>query len=240
YYAFGREHFPEVSEAILAQYNNDNELTTHFNNSGRHVVILKAYKTVSIDVHGVENVVFTDADGKTLAAARSGSGASTADIKQVLSVIGEQGFTDIHIPSGISGNTITYLGGTGGYKVFNLRTGAQITSNITNLPPGIYRIETTSNSTAPPFTYIENSSGNINPTSSSLKGVRYKVNYYDYSLNYYDKTGRLISPLPPLAYYNNYSLSQTTRSYNEGLKTIYEYNTLGQLIYTKSPDEGEA
>src|SRR5690606_31355566 len=151
-----------------------------------------------------------------------------------------QGFTDIHIPSGISGNTITYLGGTGGYKVFNLRTGAQITSNITNLPPGIYRIETTSNSTAPPFTYIENSSGNINPTSSSLKGVRYKVNYYDYSLNYYDKTGRLISTLPPIAYYNNYSLSQATRSYNEELKTIYEYNTLGQLIYTKSPDEGEA
>src|SRR5690606_14667581 len=77
-------------------------------------------------------------------------------------------------------------------------------------------------------------------TSSSLKGVRYKVNYYDYSLNYYDKTGRLISTLPPIAYYNNYSLSQATRSYNEELKTIYEYNTLGQLIYTKSPDEGEA
>ena len=33
---------------------------------------IKTIKTVSRDLHGVENVVFTDTDGKTLAAARSG------------------------------------------------------------------------------------------------------------------------------------------------------------------------
>lgn len=54
---------------------------------------VKATKTVVRDVHWVETVVFTDSDGNTLAAARSGNedGQSTTPYK-VLSPIGEQGF----------------------------------------------------------------------------------------------------------------------------------------------------
>jgi len=52
---------------------------------------VKTLKTVVRDVHGNENVVFVDSDGKTLAAARSGEG-----VKRSMSiVINEQGYVDI-------------------------------------------------------------------------------------------------------------------------------------------------
>ena len=61
--------------------------------------------------------------------------------------------------------------------------------------------------------------------NSNVVVVHYKENYYDYSLSYYDKANRLVKSTQPLS---------------KGLESLYEYNTLGQLIYTKSPDEGEA
>ena len=67
----------------------------------------------------------------------------------------------------------------------------------------------------------------IEPESYDINNpvtVTYQENYYDYSLNDYDEAGRL------------------TASYQQlnKLKTEYKYNSLGQLVYTKSPDEGEA
>src|SRR5690606_3706118 len=57
----------------------------------------------------------------------------------------------------------------------------------------------------------------------------YRENYYDYSLQEYDGAGRLIASYQPLG---------TTRATKP--KTVYQYNTLGQLIYTMGPDLGEA
>src|SRR5690606_14940692 len=62
---------------------------------------LSATKTVVRDVNGVESVVFTDSDGNTLAAARSGNEDGRAPAPYtVVSPIGAQGFVDIHIPVG--------------------------------------------------------------------------------------------------------------------------------------------
>ncbi|NER12982.1 hypothetical protein GWK08_05995 [Leptobacterium flavescens] len=233
YYAFGRDFFTEGEDEVLAQYTNAT-LTGLFNDINKNVVTLKAFKTISIDPHGVENVVFTDSEGRTLAAARSGEGAQ----KEVLSIIGDQGYVDIHIAKGCESG-ITYLGGTSNYKVYNLRTGQLVTTSTT-LTAGVYRIEAINKSSSPPFAYIDKSNGSIQPAFSDLKGIRYKINYYDFSLNYYDEAGRLTSSLQPLGFDNSYTLNQAVPAHNNNLKSTYEYNALGQLIHTISPDEGEA
>ncbi len=167
----------------------------------------KIVKTVVRNVQGVENVLFTDTDGKTLAAARSGG--STA---RVMSVdIPKEGFLDIHIPEGSNAVGITISNPTSrSLKIYDLVTENVITPSLASLSSGFYRIS------------IVNPD-NYDPSVQAIT-VSYKENYYDYSLNKYDKAGRLIETLQPL----------------NKLKTTFTYNSLGQLTYTKSPDEGEA
>lgn len=167
----------------------------------------KIYKTVSRDVHGNENVVFVDSDGRTLGAARSGGSTSRNMNINIL----EQGFVDIHVPEGSSmGFTVTTNGNS--VTTQNLITEGTVTPS-TSLPNGFYRVSV-------------NDVDNYDPSNAVT--VNYKENYYDYSLNEYNKAGWLIASYQPLG---------TTKATKP--KTLYEYNTLGQLIYTKSPDEGE-
>ncbi|MEO0902552.1 MAG: hypothetical protein AAFY00_11230, partial [Bacteroidota bacterium] len=167
----------------------------------------KIHKTVSRDVHGNENVIFTDSDGRTLAAARSGGTTSRTMSMDVL----EQGFVDIHVPQGSSmGFTVT----TNGHAITTHNLISETTvSPSTSLPNGFYRVSV-------------NDLDNYDVSSPVT--VNYKENYYDYSLSEYDKAGRLIASYQPLG---------TTKATKP--KTTYEYNALGQLTYTKSPDEGE-
>ncbi|MGW9686761.1 RHS repeat domain-containing protein [Flagellimonas sp. 2504JD1-5] len=166
----------------------------------------KILKTVVRDVHGNENAVFVDSDGRTLAAARSGGTASRS-----MSIdIGEQGFVDIHVPQGSNmGFTVTANGHT--VTTHNLITEGTVTPS-TSLSNGFYRV-----SVSNPDNYDP-----ANPVT-----VNYNENYYDYSLNEYDETGRLT------AVYQPKGDSKATKP-----KTSYEYNTLGQLIKIVSPDEG--
>ncbi|WP_172443295.1 RHS repeat-associated core domain-containing protein [Nonlabens agnitus] len=159
---------------------------------------MKILKTVSRDVHGEESVVFTDTDGRTLAAARSGLGT----IRNTTVVIGEQGFVDIHVPQNITGFTVNKGPGVQ-IRVFDLITEEQVTISTTSLPNGFYRVEASN-------------------VGTGTVSVTYKENYYDYSLNYYDKIGRLTKSTQPL----------------DRLETTYTYDTMGQLISTTSPDEG--
>ncbi len=159
-------------------------------------------KTVSRDVHGTENVVFVDTDGKTLAAARSGEGTVSSYMRLN---IGAQGYADVHIPKGITGITINNASLV---TVYDLITEQPVGGSASSLGNGFYRIAVNDLDTYAPNTVY----------------VDYRVNYYDYSLNEYDDVGRLIASYQPLNL----------------LKTEYEYNALGQLTYTKSPDEGEA
>ncbi|CAL2087258.1 protein of unknown function [Tenacibaculum sp. 190524A02b] len=174
----------------------------------------KIVKTVTRDVHGIENVVFTDTDGNTLATARSGNEEGNPNNTRTSTIsIGTQGFVDIHIPVGRKG--ISFSGNQGNIiEIYDLITEKRVgIKEEYFLPPGFYRIAVSN-----PDTYT---AGNIS--------VTYPENYYDYSLNEYDTTGRLVASYQPL------------RDGNQNkLKSEFRYNSLGQLEYTKSPDEGDA
>ncbi len=167
----------------------------------------QATKTISRDVHGVENVVFTDLEGKVLAAARSGEGPISGNMSIP---IGEQGYVDVHLPQGITGLSTT---NNNAVKVFSLIGDVELLIPLSALPSGFYRVAV---------------SNPENYTPGSIS-VTYRVNYYDYSLNEYDEADRLVRSYQPLG---------TTKATKP--MTEYEYNALGQLVHTKSPDEGEA
>jgi RHS repeat-associated protein len=176
-------------------------------------------KYVSRDVHGVDVVVFTDADGNTLAAARSGNEQGTQGLSTNTLSIGTQGYIDIHIPKGVVGFTVSNpdITASGHLKIFDLMTETELTPPITtafanrSVPSGFYRIAVSN-----PFDYAQSQSGAIT--------VTHQVNYYDYSLNYYDKAQRLVRSQQPLNH----------------LESTFTYNSLGQLMHTTSPDEGTA
>ncbi|MEX0313724.1 MAG: RHS repeat-associated core domain-containing protein [Allomuricauda sp.] len=163
-------------------------------------------KTVSRDVHGNENVVFTDSEGKVLAAARSGG----TNISNYMNhFIGEQAYVDIHVPQGLSG--ITSSNGSA-LRIFDMITETLYTGTLGALPSGFYRVAVID-------------PDNYTPGSIS---VGYRVNYYDYSLNEYDKADRLVKSYQPLG---DTKASKPV--------TSYDYNALGQLTHKDSPDEGE-
>ena len=205
---------------------------------------VKGHKTVVRDVNGIESVIFKDSDGRVLAAARSGNEDNTTRKKyKVLSPIGEQGYVDIHIPVGCDG-TVYFKGpNSSRYKIYNLITdlpvpGKENISVSTFLNAGMYRIEEIStqeyHKNENPITIISGNIIRLFNTSYNI-GIEYYVNYYDYSLNEYDKAGRLIKSIQPLGFDDTLNLES---SRNHELTSTFSYNSLGQLLSTTSPDEG--
>ncbi|MEC7265411.1 MAG: RHS repeat domain-containing protein, partial [Bacteroidota bacterium] len=126
-------------------------------------------KTVSRNVHGDENVVFTDLDGKVLAMARSGGSSVSSNMRLY---IGAQGYVNVHIPKGVTGFT---LNNTSLVTVYDLITEQPISGSTQSLPNGFYRVAV----------------NNLDIYTPNGIYVDYKVNYYDYTLNEYDSAGRL-------------------------------------------------
>ncbi|WP_394973700.1 RHS repeat-associated core domain-containing protein [uncultured Croceitalea sp.] len=173
----------------------------------------RVIKTVTRDVHGIETVVFSDSDGLVLGAARSGNEENpTLPQYQISLEVGSQGYVDIHIPQGCTGITLSGGGPLDGasYQIYDLVTENTVTSPAT-LPAGFYRVAFTVKEPENPYV------------------VSHQVNYYDYSLNEYDTAQRLVASYQPLGAIKV-----------DKPVTTYEYNTLGQLIKTSSPDEGIA
>ncbi len=167
--------------------------------------LVQTTKTVSRDVHGNEVVVFTDTDGNTLAAARSGGATNiTRGID-----IGQQGFVDIHVPAGATTGMWIQKPANINIEIYDLITEETVTP-ATSYPNGFYRVS---------IINMED----YNPQTDAIR-VNYQENYYDYSLNIYDKANRLIESRQPLNH----------------LASTFTYNTLGQLLETTSPDEGNA
>ena len=189
------------------------------------------YKTVAKDVHGVETVAFTDEDGKLLASARSG-GAVKYD---VISLIGAQKYVDIHIPEGISNGEIELLGNSSYYKIYDLRT--ELIVAPSQMQGGnFYRVEYLGD--VPIVNSHIDVYGAVSAGNQAV-GVKYKVNYYDYALNYYDKAGRLLKSTQPLGF-DSSCLSMITETPMHTMETTYVYNASGELLETQSPDEGQA
>ncbi len=227
YYAFGKDYFPENKEAWfeaqgIPAISVTNTMLTH-----------RAIKTVAIDAHGNETIVFTDLEGKTLAAARSG-GTTTYDVR---SVIGPQGYVDVHIPTGISSANVNLLGGNNGYTIWDLRTGKQV--NAAAMTGGhIYRVASNPQDIEDMILTIT-TSGIIN-SQANAKGIAYQVNYYDYALNYYDETGNLLESVQPLGFDDATLTGGLNVTPQHSMTSSYAYNSLGQLLSTASPDEGSA
>lgn len=214
------------------------KLTQILQDSNNIIAVTKFNKSVSIDSHGVENVSFSDGEGKVLANARSGGPTQYP----ITSLIGEQGFVDIHIPVGCDGTT-EFIGLASEYKVFNLRTGKELFDNQkNNLGAGFYRVEVIDKSGLMSLTYINKVNGTIHPVSSDPKGIKYNVNYYDYSVNIYNKTGQLERVVQPNGYQENTTIVAEPAHMKEDAVyvTTYRYNNKGQLEYVKSPDEGNS
>ncbi len=216
FYAFGKDEFFEIINSKNI-YNHTLE------------------KTVTIDAHGVENVSFTTKEGALLATARSGEGPQ----KVVSSFIGDQKFVDIHLPKGCEGS-VYYLGGSENYKVFDLKTGLEVT-NRDALPAGVFRIVSLNDEYSYSASYIYDNG--VLGGFGTPQGVNYAINYYDYTLNYYDHSGNITSSLPPIGFdnqaYASYNLSGTVTHLDASQKTYYEYDSTGQLLHVQDPDEGE-
>lgn len=218
--------------------------------SGNEEIITKFYKTVSVDANGVENVAFTDGEGKTLAVARAG--ASYISPYPVNSLIGTQGFVDVCIPPGITSG-ITLIGGPSNYDVYNLRenTGLTLPPTATLTGGNCYRIVAKVIPTVDPKVFVTQSTGALSYSTTDpagVKGISYNVNYYDYSFNIYDTTGRLKKSVQPNGFRSVYSATPATFTITAeplympdaftDFSTGYKYNTLGQLIEVSSLDEG--
>lgn len=214
YYVFGKTFFDNFIYAC----------------DGDICVDLKSYKTVSIDPHGNEMVTFADAEGKVMASARSGGNVSY----EVIYLIGEQEFVDVHIPSGITNTNL--LGNASEYTVYDLRTGLLVNPPNSMTGGNIYRISNP-NVTGSSLTVI-NPAGEISYFNGA-KGIITEVNYYDYSLNYYDKAGNLKKTIPPLGF-DEAAYDLGTEFPNHTMASLYEYNATGELQSTTSPEQGDA
>jgi len=193
----------------------------------------KFFKTITIDPHGVESVSFIDGEGKVLA---QGIVDVNADTYPVISTIGKQGFVDIHIPAGINPASVVFLQGQSLYKIYDLKTGDLVSSIV---PGNAYRIEAVNKPLTDFDTYINLTNGAVQTNDPLALGVKYEVNYSDFSLNYYDKIDRLIKTIQP----KGYDAHPIESGFVEALPvylmaTTYTYNTLGQLLESESPDEG--
>lgn len=226
HYVYGYDYF----DAPIVE-TNKKEINTKF------------YKTISVDPHGVESVVFSDEEGKVLATARSGTGITNYP---VVSVIGTQGHVDVHIPSGMT-QAVTFLGGRSLYDVWNLKTGQLLDAAATLAAGNFYRVVAKVTPTSDPKVYVTMvSNGAITTNPTNALGISYWVNYYDYSINVYNKTGQLTRVVQPLGFKNalvsNSLQTAATRAYMSPTATSfvsnYLYNGLGQLIESTSPDEG--
>jgi RHS repeat-associated protein len=197
-------------------------------------VITKFYKQVTIDQHGVETVYFMDAEGKVLATARSGGSVAYP----VVSLIGLQGYVDVHIPAGINSG-ISLIGNASDYKIYNLRTG-QLTTTLSG--GNIYRIEAVVRPILEPKVYIT-ASGGIAYEQYNAKGIQYNVNYYEFSLNCYNSVGQLVKQVQPkgIAASIFSSVLGVPPHMSPGASAYisnFSYNSDGSLSHFTSPDEG--
>lgn len=160
----------------------------------------QAWKTIKIDRNGNEKVIFTDISGNVIATCSSGklNGANVKTVNVNSPILtGSSGYVDIHLPDGCESSL--YLQNGVVFNILNLRTNQFVkfsgysesssgTEDITGssddfftLTPGVYRV----------IDKYKTSDNN------SARNVHYQLNYYDFTLYYYDKANRLIKIVPP-------------------------------------------
>jgi|GEM_PF-2007729 len=165
-----------------------------------------AMKEITRDENGVETVVFSDVKGNIIASClagkQNGQNVKIMKVQGLIKPLDEtRRFMDVHLPDGCEGSLTLYqnAGSNYVYNIYDLKTGKTVlfsgseNYNGTNpaLAPGFYRIYLKS------FPFI---------TPSSIP-VRQQLNYYNFTLNYYDKANRLKVSIPPNGYDSAYVFS---------------------------------
>lgn len=168
----------------------------------------KAYKRVSYSPEGKEHVIFYDNDGKVIASGMSGlndAGLNENEV-QVRSTIsgpanGSYRYVDIHLPEGCENSLELHQPTTGVYEydIINLITGEVVLSDFDQttpyppLPAGVYRIVDRTFDSPEWLGW---------PHIMDLH-IKYKVNYYNLTLNFYDKKGQLKAVVDPNGFDNS-------------------------------------
>lgn len=230
--------------------NNDGQgVITPYTCSNNRVV-----KTISVDQNGVESVVFSSVDGKILASCLSGQ-ENGANVKTQQITYTQPGewyngaeygtiFMDVHLPKGCENSLIITNALDPNntrpvtYKILNLKTGEyvkygnsiQYTGTQPNLPAGYYRI-----------TWL---SGGItkNYSGSSYTAFAFKIsqtlNYYNFTINYYDKAGRSVLSVPPAGVDYSYVPSTSSTPVHTMISSV-TYNSINQMLLSVAPDVGK-
>ncbi len=165
-----------------------------------------ALKEITRDENGVEEVTFTDVKGNVIGSCLSGKqngvNVKVQYVQGVIKPLEEaRRFIDVHLPDGCE-STLTLYQNSGSnyvYNIYDLKTGKTIlfsgsenyTGTNPTLAPGFYRI------------YLKSCPYNA---LSSIP-VRHKLNYYNFTINYYDKANRLKVSVPPNGFDSAYVFS---------------------------------
>lgn len=197
----------------------------------------RVIKTVSVDQNGQETVVFNDLSGKSLASCLSGLENGTdpgANMKEITTTVVGVRFIDVHLPKGCESSLVLTNPNSDTYNILNLKTGKYVTfSNNSinfngthpNLQAGFYRLI---------FKWgIHSGRDGFIPTIS----VTQNVNYYNFTIHYYDKAGRLKLTVPPAGAHDTY-VPATGTVPDHMMIASTEYNSLGSQLSATSPDAG--
>lgn len=203
-YMFGYGGSWTTSDLTLAFTNNDytGQINTAFFPNAGEI----ATKEISRDENGVESVTFTDVKGNVIASCLSGQqngvNVKTQSVQGILKPLDEtRRYIDVHLPDGCQ-SSLTLYQNTGSqyvYNIYDLKTGKTVlfsgnenySGTQPNLSPGFYRI------------YLKG----FPHTALSTIPVRQQLNYYNFTLNYYDRANRLKVSIPPNGFDSSYVFS---------------------------------
>ncbi|MCK4664208.1 MAG: hypothetical protein KAT68_15170 [Bacteroidales bacterium] len=207
---------------------NSEELQHFKNDFDSNIEIDNLTKTIFIDNNGVEGITYTSADGKLITSCIQKDISYTdnivtiekwEDYNKLVSLF----YYDIQLTEACENSlTINYQGSDFSVIITDMSDDSEVFNSDSEQPyglnPGFYRLS---------FVL-----GTTNPlTEYSYLFFSYNFNcskYENYSFNIYDKAGRIKKSYSPKAVdEENISMAET-----------FEYNSLGWLIATTSPDEG--
>ncbi|MEO0776493.1 MAG: RHS repeat-associated core domain-containing protein [Bacteroidota bacterium] len=182
------------------------------------------YKTISQDGDGKQVIVFTDEAGVEVAQAISADlSENTTYFQDFDGTVAAGSFYDIHIGALDGQDRLVNFTGVGlDYRIYNLEDDSQvgpnnITTNQYTLPEGFYRI--------------------VNNNPNETIDIAYSTNYFDYSFTIRDLSGNLIATIAPKE--SAYLRGKVPANSDPNAFSYYRYNSLGQLVWERSPDAGE-
>lgn len=173
-------------------------------------------KTISVDASGLTNVVYSSSTGQLISSCYADE--NVAPIAVAATIQASIGYYDIHISK--TSNVII----TGGScYVYDLSTDQLrgTYSNTVTLSKGFYRF------VAVPVSGVTTS-----------KTLSYNLFYTGHSFNLYNKADQLVFSISPKSYKEWVSVATKNIDELKKYATYYEYNSLGWLHQTSSPDEG--